>query len=69
MKKFMHDTQSRLTIGKGEVFGDFGLLRQRPYQSVYAIAMHPETRILYLSKQRLRDILNVDPFNLNLLRQ
>ena len=56
------------TLRKGEMFGDFSLIKQRKYQPIYAIAMHPDTQVLYLSKNKLREILNVDPVNFKMIK-
>ena len=72
MKTFSSKTDKEkihTTLRKGDVFGDFGLIKQRKFQPIYAISMHPDTQILYLSKHRLREILNVDPVNFKMIKQ
>ena len=50
------------------MFGDFSLIKQRKYQPIYAISMHPDTQVLFLSKNKLREILNVDPVNFKMIK-
>ena len=57
-----------MTLGKGEAFGDFSLLKNRSFNPIYAIAMHPDTQILHLSRAQLRHILTVDPVNFKVIR-
>ena len=66
MKSFVHEKS--VFLGKGEIFGDFSLIRQRQFNPVYAIAMHPDTQVLYLNKHKLREILDVDPENLKIIK-
>ena len=67
-KGLMKSMDKSIFLGKGDVFGDFSLIKHRVFNPVYAIAMHPETQVLYLNKQKLREILDVDPENFRIIR-
>ena len=47
--KFEKDSAGKQTISKGDSFGDFSQIKTRKYKPQYAIAISPETHILYLS--------------------
>ena len=66
MKSFTNDKS--MFLSKGEVFGDFSLIKHRIFNPVYAIAMHPETQVLHLNKQKLKEILDVDPEDFRIIR-
>lgn len=57
-------------IEKGEIFGDLSQLKGKNYQAPYSIiSMHPNTEILFLSKEKLKAILTVDPENFRIIKK
>lgn len=56
-------------LQQGEVFGDFTMLQKELFKPFYAIALQPETKIIYISNEQLKKILQEDPMIYSMMKK
>lgn len=51
-------------VSQGEVFGNLSMISKQLFSPFYAVSIHPETKILFVSHSDIRTLMAEDPTNI-----